>query len=187
MLSHVRQGLIDIYKSSITCNLMNIQRIARLLERGDDDLIIRSVILDYAQKHNQILYGSQSFNLQSPYFLRKKTSDYDLLSTKPKKSAKEVAKILRRRLNKKIIVKKATHKGTWKVLINDVPKIDYTQKARKPKTKKNWGIEVRNLKSIKRNTQRLIKNPKTEFRRKKDLDTLQRLKEIERIEREFKI
>ena len=164
---------------------MDVQRIARLLERGEDDLTIRGVILDYAQKNKQIIYGSRGFNLQAPTILRKKTSDYDLLAKKPKKSAHEVAKILRRRLKREVTVKKAVHKGTWKVLIDDEPVIDYTQIKRKPKTKKVWGLKVKDIKAVKKNVRRLIKKPETKFRREKDIDVLDRIKQIEMMEEGF--
>jgi len=164
---------------------MKLQRIARLLERGEDDLTIRGVILDYAQKNKQVLYGSRAFNLQAPTVLRKKTSDYDLLSKKPRKSASEVAAILRRRLNKEVTVKRATHKGTWKVLIDNEPKIDYTQLKRKPKTRKVWGLKVKDIGAIKKNVRRLIKKPETKFRREKDMDVLDRIEKIEMMEAHF--
>jgi len=163
---------------------MNIQRIARILE-NKNHLIINEVVLATAQKEGQIIHGSRSFNLQSPTYLKKKTIDYDILTQKPKKSAIEIARHLRRRLGKKVEVVRGSHKGTYRVKINNEVVADYSQLKRKPKTKKVWGTEVRSLKSIKRNTQRLIKNPKTEFRREKDIDTLSRIKEIERINEAF--
>jgi len=163
---------------------MNIQRIAKILENRNH-LIINEVVLATAQKEGQIIHGSRSFNLQSPTYLKKKTIDYDILTQKPRKSARETAKQLSRRLGKKVEVVKGSHKGTYRVKINNEVVVDYSQLKRRPKTKKVWGTEVRSLKSIKRNAQRLVKNPKTEFRREKDIDTLNRIQEIERMEDAF--
>jgi len=163
---------------------MNIQRIAQILE-NKNHLIINEVVLATAQKKGQIIYGARAYNTQSPTYLKKKTIDYDILTQKPKKSATEVARHLSRRTGKEFKVVKGSHKGTYRVKMNGETIIDYTQIKKKPKTKKVWGTEVRSLKSIKRNAQRLIKNPKTEFRREKDLDTLRRIKEIERMDEMF--
>jgi hypothetical protein len=161
---------------------MNLQRIAKILETKDD-LIINEVILTQADKKGQVIYGARAYNYQAPAHLKKKTFDYDILSKKPKKSAQETARALSRRLGKGVSVVRGSHKGTYRIKIGKETIADYTQLKSKPKTKKKFGIEVKSLKSIKRNTQKLLKNKKTEFRREKDLDTFQRIQEIERIEK----
>jgi len=163
---------------------MNVQRVAALLQ--DREQVIRETVLDTAKKKNIILYGARSYNLQAPSHLRKKTTDYDLLSKKPKKTAKEIADILRRRLvGREVTIKKAQHKGTYKIKINGESIIDITQMKTKPKTKKVWGTEVRHLESIKRNALRLSRKKGLEYRREKDIDTLQRIQEIEKMENTF--
>lgn len=162
---------------------MDVQRLARLLQ--DKEQVIRETILDKAQEKNLILYGARGFNLQVPMRYRKKTSDYDVLSQKPKKTAKEIAATLSRRLEGDVSVKPATHKGTWKVSINGENIVDVTQLKFKPKTKRVWGTEVRSLKSIKRNAKRLSNNPKMTYRKSKDDSTLAIVAEIERIESIF--
>lgn len=162
---------------------MNIQRIARLLQ--DKEQVIRETVLDTSQRKGAILYGSRAYNMQVPSHLRKKTTDYDILTKKPKKSAQEVAEVLRRRLGKTVDVVKGSHKGTYRVKIDNEVVADYTQLKKKPKTKKIWGIEARDIKSIKKSTQRLVKNPKAEYRKEKDLNTLERINELERLERRF--
>jgi hypothetical protein len=156
---------------------MNLQRIAKLLENKEQ--VVRETVLDNAQKKNQIVYGSRAFNFQAPDYLKKKTSDYDILTNRPKKSAKEVAEILSRRLGKKVTIRPASHKGTYKVIVDGEPLIDYTQKRFKPETKSSWGVQVRSLKSIKRNAKRLSNKKGLEYRKNKDLDTLKRIQEIE--------
>ena len=163
---------------------MNLPRIAQLLE-NKNDMVINDVILSSAQKKSQVIYGARAYNIQSPDHLKKKTTDYDILTRNPKKAAQETAEKLRQRLGKKVEVVKGSHKGTYRVKLDNEVVVDYTQLKRKQKTKNSWGIKVRTLKSIKRNAQRLVKNPKTEYRRTKDLDTLQRIQEIERIDKAF--
>jgi len=150
------------------------------------DIRIQGIILDTAQKENQIIHGARAYNIQSPTYLKKETVDYDILTKKPKKSAIQVAEKLKRILGKEVNVSKGVHKGTYKIKVDNETIADYTQIKHKPKTINYLGNKIRTIKSIKQNTQRLVKNPNKEFRREKDLDTLKRIKEIERIDREFK-
>ncbi len=163
---------------------MNLKRIASILE-NKNDLIVREVVLDTAQKKGQILFGARAFNIQSPERLRKKTTDYDILTKKPKKAAQETAKTLRRRLREDVEVVKGRHKGTYRVKVGGEVVVDYSQLKSNPKTKNVFGAKVKSIKSIKRSTQRLVKKKGAEFRRDKDIDTLSRIKEIERLDNIF--
>lgn len=163
---------------------MNVQRVAKILS-NQDDMTVRTVVLDKAQKDKQIIYGARAYNAQAPDNLKKKTTDYDILTNNPRKSAKEVAETLTRRTGRPTEVIKGVHKGTYRVKLNGEVVADYTQSKGKIGTKKSWGNEYRSLKSIKRNATRLSNNPKLEYRRDKDLDTLSKIKEIERIESIF--
>lgn len=163
---------------------MDFKKIAKMLE-NKDDLVVNEVVLNKAQKEGQVIYGARAYNLQSPQHLRKVTYDYDILSKKPKKAAKEVAETLKRRLGKEVKVVAGKHKGTYRVKIDEEVVADYTQLKTKPKTKKVWGAEVRDIKSLKRNVQRIVKKPGTEYRREKDIDTLSRINKIEEIENKW--
>lgn len=163
---------------------MNLKRIAKFLE-SNNELVINEVVLNKAQNEGQVIYGARAYNFQSPSHLKKQTYDYDILSKKPKKAAQEVAEVLKRRTGKEVSVSPGKHKGTYRVKVEGKVVADYTQLKSKPKTKKVWGSEVRDIKSIKRNVQRLVKKPGTEYRRDKDIGTLERIKEIERIEKDF--
>ena len=163
---------------------MDVKRLARILE-NKNDLIVNEVILNKAQKEGQVIYGAKAFNYQSPTYLKKKTFDYDILTKKPRKSAIELAKELARRTGEKTEIIKGRHKGTYRVKLGEDIIADYTQLKRKPKTKRFLGTNIKDLKSIKKDARRLIKKESTEYRRNKDLDTLDRIKEIERIENLF--
>ena len=165
---------------------MNLKRIAKILE-GSNDLVVNEVVLEGAKRRNQILHGARAYNKQSPTYLKKQTQDYDILTTKPKKAAEETAKILRRRLGKEVKVSKGSHKGTYRVKVNGEVVADYTQIKTIPKTEKVWGTKAKSLKSIKRSTQRIVRKPSTEYRREKDLGTLDRIKRIEDMEKKFRI
>lgn len=164
---------------------MNLTRISKVLEKNPE-LFIRSIILRRADK-GQVVYGARATNAQLPMHLRKETSDYDILTHKPKKNAVAMAKKLNKAIgSKRYIVIKAKHSGTYKIKTKEGKTIvDYTQLKRKPKTKKIYGTEYKDIKAIKKNVKRLIKKPETKYRRQKDIGTLSRIKEIERIENLF--
>lgn len=163
---------------------MNLKRIASILNKNPD-LLIRGTILRSAEK-GQVIHGAMATNVQLPSYLRKKTKDYDIFTTKPRKSAVEMAKKLNEMVGDRYIVVKGKHSGTYKIRTKEGETIiDYTQLKRKPKTKKIYGTEYKDIKSIKRNIKRLSKKPETEYRREKDISTLQRIKEAERIEALF--
>jgi hypothetical protein len=164
---------------------MNLQRVARLLQ--DKYLVTNEVILKHTQEGKGILFGAKAYNYQSPPHLRKKTIDYDVLIHSPKKVAIKVANELKRRLDDNTKVVKGSHRGTFRVQVNGQNIADFTQlKSNKsPKIKRLYGLNVRDLKSIKRNAIRLSHKKGLEYRREKDLDTINKVQEIERLDKIF--
>jgi hypothetical protein len=156
---------------------MNLKRIVKFFE-VNNDLLARQIILDKAQKEQQIIYGARAINRQLPIYLKKKTEDYDILTKKPKSSAEELVNELNRRLGKKeYVVVKAKHKGTYKIKdISGRTIVDYTQLKRIPKNIASWGNRYYDIKSIKKNIQKRLKDPTKEFRKQKDLDALNRIR-----------
>lgn len=154
---------------------MNIKRIARLIDSGD--IAIKQTILEKAQKDKQIIYGARAINAQLPTSINKDTEDYDILTKKPKKSAKELVEELNKKGKNKYYVEKAMHKGTFKVKdINGKTVVDYTQLRRLPKTTKYLGNDYYDKSSIKRNIAKSLNKKENDYRLNKDKDTLQRIK-----------
>jgi len=167
--------------------MINIKNAAKILD-SKPDLLARQVILDTAQNKNQIIYGGKAINQQLPVYLRKDTSDYDILTKKPKKAAIEIANKLNKYIGRKeFTVEPAQHKGTYKIKYRGETIADYTQLKRNPKVTSVFGNKYYDIKSIKKNVQRLIKKEETKYRRGKDLSTLQRIQELEEIEKKFNL
>ncbi len=161
---------------------MDIRKLA-----SQDDLVIRQVVLDMAEKKGQVIHGARAINIQVPAHLRKKTKDYDVFTKNPKKSARELVNTLKRRLGngERFKVKKGKHPGTFKVKKDDETIADFSQSRRPIKSKTILGVKYKDIGTIKKSTQKLVKKTGTEFRREKDISTLQRIKEVERIEKAF--
>ena len=143
-----------------------------------DEQIIRETVLNKAQKDNQIIYGARAINKQLPTYLEKQTKDYDILTNKPSRSARELVIELNRRVGREEFKsEKAIHKGTFKVKDSKGETIvDYTQLKGTPKTKKSWGNRFEDIKSIKKNIVKRINDPDKLFRKEKDEDSLSRIK-----------
>lgn len=152
---------------------------------SQDDLVIRQVVLDMAQEQKQVIHGTRALNEQVPSNLRRETKDYDILTHNPRKSAREVVKTLKRRLGNNFKVVSGKHSGTFKVQREGKTIVDYTQKKGKVPSKKILGVKYKAIKTIKRGTQKLVKKKGAEFRREKDIDTLSRIREVERLENIF--
>lgn len=135
-------------------------------------------------KKRLIVYGARASNIQNPAYLRRNTEDYDILTKKPQKTAEELARKLNREYGGEYFkVEPAQHKGTYKVKSNVTGKTiaDFTRAYRHPKVKEIGGIRYASSESIKRAISKLLKNPLAEFRKEKDLETLQRLKLGEKV------
>jgi len=144
--------------------------------------MIRSAILNLAQKKGQVVYGARAVNPQLPVYLQEKTSDYDILTKKPKKSAQDLVNELKKYSSYDIKLEKAKHPGTYKVKVNDKTVADYTQIRGKPKTKLILGVKYKDLSSIKKSIQRSVRKPENVYRREKDLTTLEKIKKHEMTE-----
>ena len=130
-------------------------------------------------RNNQIVYGARASNIHLPSYLQKHTEDYDVLTKKPESSARELINKLNKEYGGEYFrLEQAKHKGTYKVISNVTNKTvaDFTRAYRHPETKEHLGINYATPKSIKRALIKSLKNPDAEFRRDKDLDTLQRIK-----------
>jgi hypothetical protein len=135
-------------------------------------------------KKKQIVYGARASNIHLPYYLQKNTEDYDVLTKKPEQEAKELVKRLNREYGGEYFRnEQAKHKGTYKVVSNVTNKTiaDFTRAYKHPKTKEVLGIKYVQPSSIKRAIIKSLKNPEAEFRKDKDMETLQRLRLGERI------
>jgi len=163
---------------------MNLKRISKILE-DTNELKVRQIILDTAEKKKQIIYGKRAINRQLPIHLRTDTEDYDILTHKPKKSAVELAKSLKSYTREPVTIKKAKHKGTYKVKIGNKTVVDYTQLKRIPQAKTSYGNKFKDIKSIKKSIKRSLKKPGSEYRKEKDTQSLSNIKEMERIEKVF--
>jgi len=154
------------------------------------------IILGYAKKNKQIVYGARSIKKQSPTFARN-TVDYDIFSNNPKKAAMEVQKLLDKNAGFDFYyAKPAQHPGTWKIkskgndmkknTIDDVGIADYTKPETKVPFKTIDGIRYRNLKQELIRKQKTVKDPEFAFRHKKDQDDINRIKGFLKVKRLLK-
>ena len=151
-----------------------------LLGTTRDRQTIKNVILNLAQKRKQVVYGGQASNIQLPSHLQRKTSDFDILTKQPKKSAEELVRALNREYqSNKFKVVPATYKKTFKVKEIETGETiaDYTSTTKLPTTYKELGIDYARLQYIRGKLRDALKKPENEFRFEKDRNTLERIKQ----------
>lgn len=138
---------------------------------------IGAVVLDHVKKKKYVVYGSHSLNNQLPPYLRKPTSDYDILVPK---NPRKVARKIERKLDKKFKgnffkTKQAKYPKTSKVVttIGEETIADIT-KGSAPFVKRK-GIRYSSLDYEKQNVRKSLKDPKSSFRHPKDKERLLRM------------
>lgn len=143
----------------------------------------RNIILSLAQKNRQVIYGGQSTNIQLPKHLRRDTSDYDILTKKPKFFAEKLASMLNKEYrNNDFKVEEAFHKGTYKVKDSKGNTlVDYTYTTKKPKSKLVLGVRYADVNYSERKLKKILKDESSSFRHEKDLNTIKRIKEYKNI------
>ena len=145
-----------------------------------DEQDIKNVILNMAQKKNQVVYGQQAVNIQVPHPYKRKTKDYDIYTKQPEKAAKETAEILNKEFKtQKYRVEKGVHKGTYKVKFDKKVIADYTGTTKKPTSKKVLGVSYANLKYQKGRLKNILKQKELEYRHLKAIDTLNKINKSE--------
>lgn len=134
-------------------------------------------------KRGLTVYGARATNIQLPSYLNRQTEDYDVLAHKPKKTALDILKKLNKEYGGEYFrLEKAEHKGTFKIKSNVTNKTvaDITQVKKFPKSKEHLGISYRDLPSIKKTVQNVLKKGKAGFRREKDEELLSRIELFEK-------
>lgn len=145
-----------------------------------EEYAIRKNIFELAQKRNQVIYGARAINKQLPPNLRKSTTDYDVLTKKPRESAEELVRRLKKDIQSgRFKVVQAKYPKTFKVKRGKRTIVDYTSTTKKPKSKNVFGIKYANLDYQKKKIKRILKDTSSSYRHEKDLDTLNRIKQSE--------
>lgn len=147
---------------------------------------VERTILNQARKEKSVIYGAQSIKKQIGIFARG-TNDYDVLSFKPKKSAKRTEKSLDKLYGwDNFYVKPAKHQGTYKVMDegNDGRKntdddfniVDYTIM---PKPRPSFvvinGVRYRKISQEKIAKLKAIRDKSYAYRHAKDKEDLARI------------
>lgn len=150
---------------------------------------IRESVLKQTRKEKNIIFGGKAIQKRLRLSARP-TKDYDIFSDKPKKSAFTTEKNLDKSLHTKgFFVKRGANKGTWKVrnvgrdnrkgTKDDVGIVDYTRTPKpRPKTFLDKNVQFRTLKEEFAAKKRLVKKKEFGFRRKKDLEDINRIKKF---------
>lgn len=147
------------------------------------------IILAQAKKNKEIVYGARSLEAQGGVIARR-TSDYDLFSRNPGKSAEELERELDLRAGEDAYYSRPSkfHKGTHKVIFkgfdgiantdDDVGVADYTLPTRRVRSRNLGGILYADISEIEKDKRKALSDPKFSHRHAKDSEDLRRIKQI---------
>lgn len=149
------------------------------------DLIVGKAVKKQAKKKNETIYGARSLKRQLPVLrILRPTKDWDVYSSKPKRSAKQLATTLNKTTStkNKYYTKPAIYANTTKVMnvgldgkrgtSDDIGIADYTKPDKTVKTVTKNGIRYSTLGEIKKDRRKAINDPGSQFRHEKDKDDL---------------
>ena len=144
------------------------------------------IIEKQVKKDNNIIYGARAAKKQIG-FVARPTQDYDILSPRPRRSARKLERNLDKQAGRDIYyMKPAMHPGTFKVKSkgfdgkkntpDDKEVADFTKPNRKYKTKTIEGIRYVTLAEIKKDKRTALADKQFAFRHAKDQEDLDRIK-----------
>ena len=140
---------------------------------------IPGIVRKQVRKNDSILTGGHALNSHLPAFLDRPTSDFDIFSNNPKKSARE----LERRLDKKFegnlfFTQPAIFPGTTKVInrVTESEVADFSKKPNNLSSVKKGNIRVASIPFLQSKFRQSLRDPESKFRHAKDRDALRRLR-----------
>lgn len=151
-------------------------------------------IFNQVEKNKSVVYGGQAIKKQIG-FLARHTKDYDVLSRKPKKSARQLERTLDNKSDGDYYYATPSifHKGTYKVYHkgvdrkkgtrDDIGIADFT-KMRAMKTKTIDGVKFAQLSEVVKDKRKALADKQYAFRHKKDREDINRIKVHRKLKRD---
>ena len=152
--------------------------------------LTEQVVIAQAKQNDSIIFGGQAIKKHIGFFARP-TRDFDVLSTRPKRSARQLERKLDKIAQQDIyFTKPALHPGTTKVMNkgrdmkqgtrDDFGIVDYSKPRRGIKSKRINGVRYVNLSETIKDKRKAIKDKQFAFRKEKDLEDIRRIKRFRR-------
>ena len=129
---------------------------------------------------SEIIQGERSLEAQLPDRLKRETTDYDVYSKNPKKSAIQTERYLDKEFGGNYFkVKAGKHKGTYKVVsnIDNETYVDFTKPTEKTPNIKIGETRYTTLRFELIKALRTLKNKQYTYRHAKEENKIKRLKE----------
>ena len=152
--------------------------------------LTEQIVIAQAKQNNSIIFGGQAIKKHIGFFARP-TKDFDVLSNRPKRSARQLERKLDRIAQEDIyFTKPALHPGTTKVMNkgrdmrkgtrDDIGIVDYSKPRRGIKSKIINGVKYVLLSETIKDKRKAIADPQFTFRKEKDLEDIRRIKRFKR-------
>ena len=151
------------------------------------------ILIAQAKKNNSIIFGGRAIKKHIGFFARP-TRDFDVLSTSPKRSARQLERKLDTVAQEDIyFTQPALHPGTTKVMNkgrdmrkgtkDDFGIADYSKPRRGIKSKRINGVRYVLLSETIKDKRKAIADKQFAFRKEKDLEDIRRIKRFRRFNR----
>lgn len=134
--------------------------------------------------NKEIIYGEHALKARFPNYLERPTTDYDVYSKTPHKSAREAEQALDKKFGGDFFyTKQAQHPGTYKVVAhaNNEGYADFTKPEKKIPYDVIRGKKYAKLKLEKQHRMKSLKDPNYAWRHGKDRDAYNRIIIYERM------
>lgn len=151
---------------------------------------INKIIISNVKKKGHIIFGARATNEIFPKFLDKQTEDYDIFTKTPKKTARKIERKLDKKFKGNYFeIKTTIFPGGYKVVSRVTKRnvVDYIPIPKdKLKSRKIGGIRYATIDTAKKNIKTALSDPKSKFRKVRDLELRQRIKIFEKLKRQGK-
>lgn len=168
----------------------------KLVPKVMTDLRIGPIVKRQAKRNKEIIYGAQAIKHQIFEPLSRPTLDWDLFSSNPKKSARQLERSLDKSAGGNwFYTKPAQHPGTHKVMDigqdmkkgtdDDFGVADYTEMQRGVKTRTIRGVKFTRLSEVSKSKRAVLKDPESKYRHEKDRQDLEIIRQGQMARRRY--
>lgn len=137
-----------------------------------------SVIKKHLTKED-VVYGSHALNAQLPKRLRREPHDIDIYTPMPKKKADRLVAALNKKFRRQeFYTERTERKGHVRIIskTGDLHHADISKRHAPAKTVIKGGVRYEHIGGIEHRAKKMVRLKSLKHRRKKDLDTLERIR-----------
>lgn len=149
---------------------------------------VKRPVKKQVRQNQSTIYGGRAMNESLPIHLRTITTDYDIFSSNPRRSARQLERKLDRQAGGDcFVVRQAQHRGTWKVVRKNDNKgiADFTKPKERFGSIRNDGVSYTDLDYEEKKRKQMLRDKKAKYRHDKARDDLTRIRLAKQMRGDF--